>query len=341
LSAGEVRIVVHAATPGDGRPGHLRAVGRPAPVAGHGEAVVEVHAALLRPGAAAPPVDGTVVGTEAAGVVVEVGPGVAGLAVGDGVTLPALLTCGRCPACQAGRANLCPQRQRPGSDVDGWLAERVAVPAHLLISTAAAVPAALAASVPGTAAIAYHALKRAGVGPGLTVAVVGADALGLHLTQLAALAGADVTTLDDRPDARERAEDLGADAALPLDGRSLVDVLGAPVDRLIARGPHPQAPTTAVAALAPGGRLVVLDADDVAGEAPIPTQLLARHELDVVGSSGATPQDAVELLDLAAEGRLVLTTAIGGRFGIGELDLAESALEGNEDGLLVAVDPRS
>jgi alcohol dehydrogenase len=340
VSGGEVRVVVHAATPGDGRPGHLRAVGRPVPDPGPGEAVIEVHAALLRPGAAPPAVDGTVVGTEAAGVVVALGSGVAGLAVGDGVTLPALLTCGRCPTCKAGRANLCPLRQRPGIDVDGWLAERVAVPAHLLVSTAATVPAPLAASVPGTAAIAYHALKRAGVGPGLTVAVVGADALGLHLTQLAALAGAEVTTLDDRPDARERAEDLGADAALPLDGRSLVDVLDAPVDRLIARGPRPEATTAAVEALAPGGRLVVLDGDDLAGEAPVPTELLARHELDVVGSSGATPQDVVELLDLAAEGRLVLNTAIGARFGVDRLDLVEAAL-GADDGLLVAVDPRS
>lgn len=341
MSGGEVRVVVHAATPGDGRPGHLRAVGRPTPDAGPGEAVVEVHAALLRPGAPPPEVDGTVVGSEAAGVVAAIGSGVAGLAVGDAVTLPALLTCGRCPACRAGRANLCPLRRRPGVDVDGWLAERVVVPAHLLVSTAATVPAPLAASVPGTAAIAYHALKRAGVGPGLTVAVVGADALGLHLTQLAALAGADVTTLDDRPDARERAEDLGADAALPLDGRSLIDVLDGPVDRLISRGQHPRAPTAAVAALAPGGRLVVLDGDDVTGEAPIPTELLARHELDVVGSSGATPQDVVELLDLAAEGRLVLQTAIGGRFGIEQLELAEAALARDEDGLLVAVDPRS
>src|SRR5690606_19607690 len=137
--------------------GHLRAVGRPAPTARHGEAVIEVHAALLRPGAPAPTVDGTVVSSAAAGVVTEVGPGVAGLSVGDAVVLPAVLPCGSCAACRGGRANLCPTRQRPGVDVDGWLAERVVAPADLLVSTAATVPAPLAASVPGVVASAYHA----------------------------------------------------------------------------------------------------------------------------------------------------------------------------------------
>jgi D-arabinose 1-dehydrogenase-like Zn-dependent alcohol dehydrogenase len=337
--SGEVLAVVHAATPGDGRPGHLRAVGRPAPEAGDGEVVVEVHAALLRPGGPPPRVDGTVVGTGAAGVVSTVGAGVDGLVPGDGVVLPALLTCGRCPACRAGRANLCPARQQPGVDVDGWLAERVVVPAHLLVSAAVTVPPPLAASVPAVAAGAYHALKRAGVGPGVTVAVVGADALGLHLTQLAALAGGDVVTLDDRPAARERAADLGADEVRSIDGQRLATVLEEPVDRVFVRGAQPA--TAAIEALATGGRLVVLETEDAAGDAAVPTELLVRHELDVVGSSGATPQDVVELLDLAAEGRLVLHTAIGASFGVDDLDAAETALTSDADGLLVVVDPRS
>ncbi|WP_052666241.1 alcohol dehydrogenase catalytic domain-containing protein [Nitriliruptor alkaliphilus] len=338
--SGEVRAVVHAATPGDGGPGHLRAVGRPAPVAGHGQAVVEVHAALLRPGAAPPLVDGTVVGTAAAGVVAAVGTGVGGLQVGDAVTLPALVTCGTCGVCRAGRANLCPARQRPGIDVDGWLAERVVVPAGLLVSAAATVPAALAASVPGIVADAYHALKRAGVGPDVSVAVVGADALGLHVTQLAALAGGVVTTLDDRPAARERAADLGADEVLTVGDRALTDVLVEPVDRLFVRGPQPLTAAAAARVLAPGGRLVVLDSDDVAGDVPMPTDLLVRRELDVVGATGSTPEDVVELLDLAAEGRLILHTAVGGRFTVSELGDAEAALGSDEDGLLVVVDPR-
>ncbi len=327
--------MVHAADPGDGRPGHLRAVGRPAPRAAHGEVVVAVHAALLRPGVAAPAQDGTVVGDHGAGVVHEVGPGVAGLAVGDAVALPALLTCGSCPACRAGRSNLCPTRRRPGVDVDGWAAERVVVRADLVVSTAATVPAPLAASVPGVVAEAAHALRRAGAGPGLTVAVVGADAFGLHLTQLAALAGSEVITLDDRDAARERAADLGADETGPRGTGPLVDVLAGPVDRILVTG-TPDA--TVLRALAPGGRLVVCGAEP-GGGVEVPTDALVDGELDVVGATGATHAGAVEMLDLAAESRLVLHTAIGPRFGADELAAAETAIAA-DDGLLVVIDPR-
>ncbi|MEX1165173.1 MAG: alcohol dehydrogenase catalytic domain-containing protein [Nitriliruptor sp.] len=333
----EIRAIVHIATPGDGRPGHLRAVGRPAPTAGPGEAVVEVHAALLTPGSPPPREDGSVVGADGAGVVTQVGPGVVGLAVGDAVALPALLTCRACAACRAGRANLCPSRRRPGRDVDGWVAERVVVRADQLVSTAATVPPPLAASVPGIVAPAFNALKRAGVGPGVSVAVVGADALGLHLTQLAALAGGEVTTLDDRHEARERAADLGADRTLPLDGRSLPEVLDEPVDRLLVRG---EVPASALEALAPGGRLVIVAVGDQRGEVSLPTDLLVRHELDVVGADGATPQDVVELFDLAAEGRLVLHTAVGSTYPVADLVAAETALTGTDAGLPIVLDPR-
>lgn len=335
--SGEVRAVVHAATPGDEVAGHLRAVGRPAPTAGPGEAVVEVHAVLLRAELPPPAEDGTVVGTDAAGVVVEVGTGVAGLGVGDAVALPALLTCRSCPVCVAGRTNLCPSRVRPGIDVDGWCAERITVRADHLVSTAATVPAPLAATLPGIVADAYHALKRAGVGPGVRVAVLGADALGLHLAQLAALAGGEVTVVDDRPAARERAADLGADETLALDGAALVDVLDDPVDRLLVPA---AAPPAALDALTAGGRLVLVGSDGTDVPVTLPSGLLVERELDVVGSRGSTPQDLAELVDLAADGRLVLSTAVGASYAVADLAAAEAAVGEPGDGLPVVLDPR-
>jgi D-arabinose 1-dehydrogenase-like Zn-dependent alcohol dehydrogenase len=334
--SGEVRAIVHAATPGDDAPGHLRAVGRPAPSAGPGEVVVEVHAVLLRSELLPPAVDGTVVGSDAAGVVAAVGTGVVGLEVGDGVALPALLTCRTCPVCVAGRANLCPSRARPGIDVDGWCAERVVVRADHLVSTAATVPAPLAATLPGIAGDAYHAIKRAGIGPGVTVAVYGADAVGLHLAQLAALAGGEVTVLDDRPAARERAADLGADETLPIDGSPLADLLDGPADRVLVPGTPPSA---ALDALAPGGRLVLLGG--ATGDAlAVPADLLVDGELDVVGSRGCTPQDVAELVDLAADGRLVLNTAVGRSYAVADLADAEAAALEPSDGLPIVLDPR-
>jgi L-iditol 2-dehydrogenase len=337
--SGEVRAVVHARTPGDDRPGHLRAVGRPAPDPGPGEVLVEVHAALVDPQAPPPVEDGLVIGRTAAGSVVAVGPSVAELAVGDGVALPASLPCGRCPICRAGRGNLCPSVRRPGVDVDGWLADRVVVPAHLLVSRPATIPAALAATVPGPAATALGAVKRAGAGQGLRVGVLGAGALGLHLVQLAALAGAEVVALDDRADARDRAEDLGADEALPLGDAALVDAFDGPVDRLLITGEVSVPLSGAVAALHDGGRLVLVDLPDAA-DAQLPVAELVRRELDVVGATGSTLPDVVELFDLAAEGRLILTSALGGQGTVDDLASVESALAAAADGRPLAVDPR-
>src|SRR5258705_1215110 len=46
-------------------------------------------------------------GHEGAGIVIEVGPGVEDLAVGDHVVLSFIPSCGKCPPCQAGLRNLC------------------------------------------------------------------------------------------------------------------------------------------------------------------------------------------------------------------------------------------
>lgn len=56
-----------------------------------------------------------VLGHEGAGIVEEVGPGVADLAVGDKVVFVFVPSCGHCGPCQAGRPALC----EPGAAANG------------------------------------------------------------------------------------------------------------------------------------------------------------------------------------------------------------------------------
>jgi threonine dehydrogenase-like Zn-dependent dehydrogenase len=65
---------------------------------------------------------GIIIGHEGVGVVAEIGSGVAGLAVGDRVTIAPRLTCGRCAYCRRGLENQCTNYQTIGTTVDGAFA---------------------------------------------------------------------------------------------------------------------------------------------------------------------------------------------------------------------------
>jgi L-iditol 2-dehydrogenase len=85
---------------------------RPDPVPGSGTVVVavraagicgsDVHGFLGTTGRRRP---GIVMGHEAAGDVVEVGPGVTSVRAGDRVALKSILACGECDRCRSGRPN--------------------------------------------------------------------------------------------------------------------------------------------------------------------------------------------------------------------------------------------
>jgi hypothetical protein len=76
---------------------------------------------------------GTVMGHEAAGEVLEVGPAVSGLGPGDRVALRSILACEACGPCAEGRRNVCERRRGLGMQFDGAYAVRMVVPAALAV----------------------------------------------------------------------------------------------------------------------------------------------------------------------------------------------------------------
>jgi (R,R)-butanediol dehydrogenase/meso-butanediol dehydrogenase/diacetyl reductase len=73
-----------------------------------------------------------VLGHEFCGTVVEVGPGVSGVAPGDRVAVEPNYRCGDCPRCQNGEYNICRNFGFAGLMGDGGMAERAVVPAYML-----------------------------------------------------------------------------------------------------------------------------------------------------------------------------------------------------------------
>jgi len=155
-----------------------------------------------------------VVGVEAAGEVVAVGPDVANLKGGDRVVAYGALTCGICKACREGRDNLCENVGGiMGFHVDGFARDRLNMPARLVIPVPAGVSFRDAACAPVAFATVQHMLfDNAKLEPGETILVqAGGSGIGTVAIKMAKAIGCTViaTVGDDEKAAKAKA--LGAD----------------------------------------------------------------------------------------------------------------------------------
>jgi L-iditol 2-dehydrogenase len=141
----------------------------------------DVHGFLGATGRRRP---GIVMGHEATGDVVEVGPGVTAVRAGDRVVLKSILACGNCDQCRSGRPNLCAERQGMGMHFDGAYAGLIAVPEELLVPLPDTLSYEVGALVEPLA-VAMHAVNITPFSSMDFMVVVGAGPIGL-LTMLAA-----------------------------------------------------------------------------------------------------------------------------------------------------------
>jgi D-arabinose 1-dehydrogenase-like Zn-dependent alcohol dehydrogenase len=111
--------------------------------------------------------------------------------------IPAVLTCGHCAFCRAGRENICANMTMVGNHIDGAYAEYVCVPAKDLLDLPESIPLQEAAIIADATSTPYHAVKnRANVRPGDTVVVFGCGGVGVNAVQLASAAGGYVIAVD-------------------------------------------------------------------------------------------------------------------------------------------------
>ena len=157
-------------------------------------------------------------GHEFAGEVAAAGANVEKFKPGDGAIVQPINFCGECVNCKKGLTMLCLNKRFFGVlDVDGAMAEYVAVPEKLLYR----LPENLAAqgekgyhigAMAEPYAVAYGAVKKAGDLTGKDVLIVGAGMIGLCILQLVKLKNPAQIIVSDLSDVRlERALKLGAD----------------------------------------------------------------------------------------------------------------------------------
>lgn len=155
-------------------------------------------------------------GTEVAGEVVSVGPGVTEWKVGERVVVDPILSCGGCSFCLSGQTNMCLRGRVFGVQTQGGYAERVVAPAHQLVRLPESLSYAEAAAVAVTGPTAWHMLRRrADIRIGEDVLIIAAGAgIGVLGMQIAAAAGARVIVTAGSEDKLRQARELGAQFAV-------------------------------------------------------------------------------------------------------------------------------
>jgi crotonyl-CoA carboxylase/reductase len=158
-----------------------------------------------------------IAGSDAAGVVWKVGPGVTRWKPGDEVVLHCNVTCGQCPACNGFDPMACEDQKIWGYETPyGSFAQFTLVQAQQLLKKPKTMAWELAASYGLVYFTAYRMLvDRARVRPGETVLVWGASGgLGIFAVQIVKLLGATSVGIVSSPEKGELAKQAGCDHVL-------------------------------------------------------------------------------------------------------------------------------
>lgn len=174
--------------------------------------------------------------------------------IGKRVGVFPLIPCKQCLSCQRREYETCEHYDYLGSRRDGCFAEYVAVPVWNLLELPDEV-SDIQGALLEPAAVALHAVKRAGIAAGDNVCVVGTGPIGLLAGQWAKLRGAGRAVIKGRNETkRSFAENCG------LEYRT--DASGEQFDRVIEAVGSEAALMESIRLTAPGGRLVLMGNPD-------------------------------------------------------------------------------
>jgi L-idonate 5-dehydrogenase len=270
-----------------------------------------------------------ILGHEMAGDVVETGPGVTRVRVGDRVAVNPSLPCWACRACQAGRTNLCRRMTFFGSaavmpHVQGAFRELLVAEESQCFVVPASLPHGIAAMAEPLA-VCLHAVSRAGPLVGQQVLITGSGPIGALTCIAARHAGALAITMTDIVDPPlARVREVGADHTINVASEpERLEPYRAEkgqIDVAFEASGNALALATCLDLVRPGGRIVQIGSFPQGG-IQIPGHRLMSKEIELAGAFRFHDEFATAVR-LLIEGRVDVAPLLTVQFPMAERDLA-------------------
>ncbi|MBB5325738.1 2-desacetyl-2-hydroxyethyl bacteriochlorophyllide A dehydrogenase [Anoxybacillus tepidamans] len=320
-------------------PGDLRVVEVEPPVLGEGEVLVDVHACGICGSDkwfwyVDSPND-YVAGHEVAGEVVDVGPGVKNLKVGDRVSVNNVKGCGQCSACQEGQFVRC---SGSVTHMGFGFSEKVAVPECNCLKLEPEISYVAGSLIFDNWGTPYSAIKRTSMKKGHIVVVTGCGPIGLAAVALAKLRGAQVIAVDPIKERLEAANRLGAQLTVSpgADAFEKINTFtnDQGVDIVLECSGKPASYELALSVLKVAGTLVSI------GEGAKfnfnSSDIIHKH-LTIIGSLYSTMKDGAEIQELMVKGEIDPLAFVTHTFRLEEIPSSFEKVISCSDGLLKAV----
>ena len=271
-----------------------------------------------------------IMGCEGAGEIADIGKNVKGLKKNDKVVVLPRIFCGKCEYCASGHDNLCKFGETIGVTLDGCYAEYVKAPARN-VTLIGKLSYEEAASIPVAYGTAYRIIKTlAQLKPKETILITAAGSgVGTGAVQIAKHFGATVIAASGNDEKLQKAKKLGADFTINYSKNENFEseikelTKGTEVDVVIEQVGG-NIFTKSLGCLRRGGRIVVFGA--IAGavvQFNIPS--FYRNNLTMIGSSGATKKEVMEIFELVKKGKV--KSVIDRTFALEDASLAHKYME--------------
>lgn len=247
-------------------------------------------------------------GHEAFGRVVAVGPDVTMWQPGDRVATVHRDSCGTCERCQEGEPTLCQNGIHVlGIVADGGYATHLTLPERALYAMPADVPDAEAAILNCTYGTAFRGLRSGGCGPGRKVVITGASGgVGSAAIEVASRMGAHVVAVIRDAARTDYVTELGADVVVvdPGDGFHKVPET-ANADMVLDCVGEPTL-NASLRSLRQGGSVIFVG--NISQERlSLNVGFVIVKALRIIGSSGASPRDMADLLEIRGDRPFAMT----------------------------------